>query len=439
VWFGDAGAMKKAPQTVIIGAGLSGLAAAYRLGRNFCLLERQTVPGGLCVTVEEDGYRFDRTGHLLHLSQPAVRGLVRRLLDEPPKKIVRKSRIFSHGVYTHYPFQANTYGLPAEVVTECLTGFIEAYSKRDKDCVEAPNFEAFIHRHFGDGIARHFMIPYNTKLWGVHPREITADWCKRFVPKPTVEEVVSGALGRPRAEMGYNAAFLYPPRGIEALPLALARKVGPIEYGRAAKAVDYRRRRIWSHGEWTPYRALINTMPLKQFVQLLVKPPRRVLEAAERLRCTSLRYLDVALSRPAGTDYHWSYVPERKYPFYRVGCYSNFSDQMAPPNKSNLYVELASRGPVRLPRLLPRVIGGLKDMGIIKTADDIAFVRPRLLPQAYVVYDAHHRKSVDYLLPWLEDQGIFSAGRYARWEYAAMEDAMGQGLAAAEQAKDFIG
>ena len=38
-------------------------------------------------------------------------------------------------------------------------------------------------RYFGEGIARHFMLPYNEKLWGVHPREITAAWCSRFVPR----------------------------------------------------------------------------------------------------------------------------------------------------------------------------------------------------------------------------------------------------------------
>ena len=39
------------------------------------------------------------------------------------------------------------------------------------------------------------MIPYNTKLWGVHPREITSEWCSRFVPLPKLEDVVKGAVG----------------------------------------------------------------------------------------------------------------------------------------------------------------------------------------------------------------------------------------------------
>ena len=39
------------------------------------------------------------------------------------------------------------------------------------------------------------MIPYNTRLWGVHPSEITAAWCSRFVPLPE-------ARGRDRRRRG---------------------------------------------------------------------------------------------------------------------------------------------------------------------------------------------------------------------------------------------
>ncbi|MCP4197392.1 MAG: NAD(P)-binding protein [Proteobacteria bacterium] len=431
--------MKYQKPIVILGAGLAGLAAAYRLKRDYRLVEKRIVSGGLCDTVEEDGFRFDRTGHLLHLRHGKIRRLVLKLLDEEPLRLERKSRIFSSGVYTHYPFQANTYGLPEEVMKACLVGFINAVVKREKAGARRINtFEEYIYVQFGEGIAKHFMIPYNAKLWGVHPREITADWCQRFVPEPNVQDVVAGAIAPPQEEMGYNANFLYPSRGIEALPNAFARRISSIEYGVQPKAIDYKRRRILISNQWHSYRGLISTLPLKSLVKLLVSPPKKIIGAAGKLRCTSLRYLDVALSRPCGTSYHWTYVPERKYPFYRVGCYSNFSKNMAPHKKSNLYVELASRSAVKLDKLMPKVLKGLKEMGVIKSENDIAFVRPRRMAHAYVVYDAAYSKSAPMILSWLERQRIFCAGRYARWEYAAMEDAIEQGVLAADTVKDFF-
>ncbi|NMV21600.1 hypothetical protein HKB23_04200, partial [Vibrio parahaemolyticus] len=84
------------------------------------------------------------------------------------------------GVYTRYPFQGSLYGLPAQVLKECLIGAIEARFgplKGDPSAVAGTpqppaNFEEFIHRVWGWGIAKHFAVPYNEKLWAVPLREM---------------------------------------------------------------------------------------------------------------------------------------------------------------------------------------------------------------------------------------------------------------------------
>lgn len=430
-----AGGRRRSEPIIIVGAGLAGLSAALRLRKGFRLVEARDVQGGLAETVVDDGYRFDRTGHLLHLTDPRARRLVLDLLGGQLIEVDRRARIFSHGVHTPYPFQANTHGLPPAVVAECLTGFIEAWSLRGGERARAADFERFILANFGPGIARHFMIPYNRKLWGVHPREITAEWCERFVPTPSLAEVVAGAVGLAQERIGYNARFFYPRLGIGMLPAAMAARTGTIEYRTRIRAIDFRRRRIELHGQWVPYRALIATAPLDALAALLVEPPARIRRAAGRLRCRALRYLDVALTRPAGNDHHWTYVPDPRLPFYRVGAYSNFSSAMAPRGRGSLYVELSSRAPVRMDRLRDRLADGLRSMGLIRGAGDIAFARPRSLSRAYVLYDAGRRAAVGELLPWLEEQGILTAGRYGRWEYAAMEDALVQGIEAADEAR----
>jgi protoporphyrinogen oxidase len=427
----DSSAVPARPPIAILGAGLAGLAAAIRLKRGYRLFEAARAPGGLCDTIEDSGYRFDRTGHLLHLSRPAVRRFVRELMGDRLVHIDRRARIFSHGVYTHYPFQANTFGLPAEVAAECLLGFAEAYAARGGERARAETFERFILENFGAGIARHFMIPYNEKLWGLHPREITSAWCDRFVPTPGLAEVVRGALVAPLDRLGYNASFLYPKGGIGELPARMAARVD-VELGARATAIDWRNRRVRVRGAWVPYRACIVSAPLDKAIGLLVDPPARVARARTGMRCAGLRYLDVALERRPGIDHHWSYVPERRLPFYRVGAYSEFSPAMAPRGKGCLYVELASRRPIRLDAVMPGVIAGLAEMGIVRGASDIRFARPRFIPRAYVVYDAAHAAAVATAIPWLEEHGIFPVGRYGRWEYAAMEDAIAQGFEAAD-------
>ena len=82
--------------------------------------------------------------------------------------------------------------------------------------------------------------------------------------------------------------------------------------------------------------------------------------------------------------------------------------------------------------VMPRVIAGLEEMGIIRRASDIRFARPRTIDRAYVVYDRYREAATARILPWLESKGIYSIGRYGRWEYAAMENAILQGMEAAE-------
>ncbi len=427
---------------IILGAGLTGLSASWHLRRKGVphrLVDAAERPGGLTTTTEELGYRFDRTGHLLHLRDPGVRALVESLL--PPGsyvEIARRSAVYSHGVYTRYPFQANTWGLPREVAYECVVGFVKTLVEPQR---EPPrNFEEYCLAHFGPGISRHFMVPYNTRLWGVPPSEITAAWCARFVPLPKLEDVIAGAVGLNDRELGYNARFIYPRLGIGMLAGALAEQANPVETGERPRAISTTARTItWANGETTPYAEIISSIPLPALVALLDDAPAEVRDAGARLRATSLYSLDVALNTPCEAPYHWVYVPEAKYPFYRVGCYSHFSAAMAPPGKASLYVELVDRSTPDLAKLLPEVADALVEMKVIRAREAIRFARVRHVETAYVIFDRAHEASVGTIHRYLEGVGIQSVGRYGAWTYASMEDALVSGRTAADKVIERLG
>jgi len=423
--------MRDHAPVVILGAGLTGMATALHLSAPYRLYERARAVGGTCRTLPERGYMFDCTGHLLHLRDATIRAWVLSLLDRPPLRIRRRSRIWSNRVYTRYPFQANTKGLPPEVAEECLLGFLRARDGEVGRTDRPASFEEFILRFMGEGIAKHFMVPYNTKLWGVHPREMSPAWTDRFVPKPTVEEVIAGALGTGRKELGYNAEFLYPRGGIGELPAAMGRRLEHLELGVEPRSVDFRKRRVRFGRHEVGYDWLVSTIPLDSLLAIMPGLPPEVRRAASRLRCTELFYLDVALLSRPRRPFHWIYVPEERYPFYRVGSYTNFSRELAPEGCGSLYVELASRARPRLDRVVPAAIEGLREMGIVSGPTDVAFVKLRHVQHAYVVYDHSYRAALDVIHPFLEENRILSRGRYGAWEYSAMEDALLAGREAA--------
>lgn len=418
----------------ILGAGLTGLSAALsieRRGGRCRIYERAQAVGGHASTIEEEGYRFDRTGHLLHLRSDALRADVLDWLDGDCVELERRSVVFSHGVYTRYPFQANTYGLPPEVAYECLTGFLEARSRPER---HPRNFEEYCQAHFGSGFCRHFMLPYNERLLGVPLSEITTEWCERFVPRPKLEDVVAGAVGLEDRRLGYNARFSYPRRGIGALARGMARRVRDLRLESAPLSIRAARRELVFPRETLRYDALVSTIPLPSLLVLFDELPPEVRAAGEQLRATALYYLDLALTCPPRQDFHWAYVPERRFPFYRVGYYSAFSDEMAPKGRSSVYVELASRERPELSRLMPEVLSGLCELGVIEAASDVGFARLRKLEPAYVLYDRNRAPALEVLEPFLASVGVVSAGRYGAWNYSSMEDALSFGRAAAERA-----
>ena len=226
--------------TAIIGAGCAGLSAAFHLkNREYRIFEREDRPGGLCRTERQGGYFFDYGGHLLHFKDQKIKTWIRRLLRDNLLENVRRANILSKNVITDYPFQANTYGLPPTVVRDCIVGFVDALLRAEKHSKPPAGFRDWILHNFGSGIARHFMFPFNEKFWQVPLDQITTEWLDWSVPRPSLQEVVNGALGIQDSKFGYNASFFYPKKGgIEVLARALARKVKNIELNQEVVEVN---------------------------------------------------------------------------------------------------------------------------------------------------------------------------------------------------------
>jgi protoporphyrinogen oxidase len=384
-----------------------------------------------------DGFVFDRTGHLLHLRHPRVKRLVGRLLAGNLVSQERNSWIYSRGVYTRYPFQSHFHGLPPEVVADCLLGVIEA---QRKPRAKAPkNFAEWVLDTFGDGVARHFMFPYNRKLWTVPPGRLTTEWLGRFVPRPDLRQVILGALADAPDDIGYNASFLYPQRGgIESLVRALARNLKKVICGVAVKGIQLRPRRlVLSNGDRVGFGRLVSCVPLPLLVRMIRGVPERVRVAAGKLRWASVYNLNLGI-RDRGVDRHWVYVPEDRFALYRFGYASNFSPNMAPKGAANIYTEVAYRpgGGLDRKRVVNRVIRDLMTIGVIRSRKDILTQKALDLPFAYAIYDRNRTPSAKAILSYLESKDIHSIGRYGRWEYSAMEDAILQGIELADRLRN---
>jgi protoporphyrinogen oxidase len=423
-------------KVVVIGGGLAGVSAAYHLLEyDPILFERESSIGGLCRSFAQDGFTFDCTGHLIHLKNAYVKELVARLLPDAFNSHERLAAIYSQSTTTPYPFQANTYGLPPEVVKECVVGFVES--------LQAPpnggpkNFHDWVLKTFGAGIAKHFMLPYNEKFWKQDLRTITSDWVSWSIPKPSLDEVVNGALGLTNKGMGYNPRFIYPKTGgIECLPQALSRPVKRVHLNETLESIDPKRRVVrMTSGREEPYDSLVTTLPLPETFRLLKDTPDTLRHAASLLRAIGVFNINIGIDRPNVSDQHWIYYPEGQFIFSRVGFPMNFSKAVAPAGTSSMYIEITYQ-PGQKPNpdeAYARSIADLQRCGILRGSDRILTRLDLDIKTAYIIFDEHRQAHLQNLIGYLESRDIHTAGRYGQWDYYSMEDSIRSGKTIAEK------
>ncbi len=423
--------MKK---VVIIGGGLAGLSAGHHLAEfDPVVFEKEEALGGLCRSFTQDGFTFDCTGHLIHLKNPYTKDLVARILPDAFNAHERLAAIYSKSTTTPYPFQANTYGLPPEVVKECILGFVESLKAGANGGPK--NFHDWTLQTFGAGIAKHFMLPYNEKFWKQDLRTITSDWVSWSIPKPKLEEVVNGALGLTNKGMGYNPKFIYPKTGgIDCLPRALAKPVRRIFRNEHVVSVDPKKNVVHlSSGREESYDYLISTLPLPSIFGMLKDTPDSLRIDARKLRAISVLNINLGIDRPKIHDQHWLYFPEDEFIFSRVGFPMNFSDAVAPAGASSMYIEITHQPgrQLNIEEATAKSIEGLEKCGILRKGDRLLTRVVLDIQHAYVVFDEHRQKCLQGLLDYLESRRIFSAGRYGKWDYYSMEDSILSGKDAA--------
>lgn len=433
---------------IVLGGGVTGLAAARTLAEaeeEFLVLEKEEEAGGHCRSIAAGPYAFDRSGHFLHTAEPAMRDWILRLPGIAWKETARDARVFLRGRITPYPFQANLHGHDRAFVARCLSGFAAARIRAAvRGESEADDFAAWLLSRFGREMCRAFFFPYNRKMWRLPLRDMTCEWTGWSVPVPRFEDLLAGARGEARQGMGYNASFLYPLRGgIGALPRALARPLrGRIRTGVCAEAIDLSRRVIrTADGTAIPYRAVVSTIPLPALAGRSAGLPDAPRKAAAALRWVKVLAVNLGVRAPGRTHGHWVYVPERGYPFFRVGFLSNVVPSAAPEGCASVFAEKAFPGTARIDagRETERAVAGLRRMAILGPATRVEEARPVLLDPGYVIFDRARRAAVPLLLREFGRRGVFPAGRYGAWDYYGMEKSMADGIRAARDAMRFAG
>src|ERR1700675_3140427 len=226
--------MKNPTQVAVIGAGISGLACAYRLqqlGTDVTVFESNSAAGGMIDSVEKDGFLFE-AGPQSFQGTPALLDLIRELgLESQLQKAdARAPRyVLLHSHLRKIPMS------PQALLASTLLNPVSRWKiasepfKKSQPPTEEESVAAFVRRKFGSEILEYLVSPFVSGVYAGDPEQLSlkaafpslAEWERDY------GSVIRGAIkSRPAGGKKIAKPSLCSFRkGVAALPNALAAKL----------------------------------------------------------------------------------------------------------------------------------------------------------------------------------------------------------------------
>ena len=421
---------------LVVGGGPAGLSAAHHLrSESVTLLERNPELGGLCRSFELADTVFDLGGHAFFTKHAYVRELLTQLGAKLHTQD-RRAFVYSHGRFIPYPFQANLFGLPQNVIDDCLAG-VRLAAEQHEPSRRANNLEEWINLTFGWGISRHFLEPYNRKLWAYPLAEVAPDWTTKRVITPDVDDIEAGARHQVPIRDYPNATISYPETGgfMELYAGLAAAVADTVRHDTLTGLSLATRTARTASGARLAFERMISTIPLTELVERTDDAPDCCRRAARKLRHNSLHLVNFVVGRPEVSSMHRVYSADPDVPFHKLVLNSTSSPSLRsrPTSAVQAEVSFSRWKTVRLAGLVERTWRSVVNMGVVDAAERPVATSVVTVPLAYPVMTRDTAAAREHLFAMLERHGVTCAGRFGEWLYINSDDAVIRGKARADE------
>ena len=488
---------------VIIGAGPAGLTAANELLKNnngeyeIVILEGSQSIGGISQTARYNGNRMDIGGHRFFSKSDEVMNWWSELMPlqgkpsfddlklgrekplseggpdpEQTDRVMlvrtRVSRIYYRKKFFDYPIKMSASTIKnMGFATTMAAGF--SYLKSAAFKKKEDSLENFYINRFGKKLYSMFFEGYTEKLWGRHPREISADWGSQRVKglsiRAVLKDMFSKTFGKKNREVETSLIeqFWYPKYG----PGQLWELAADTAVNKGAKLLrGYNVRNIvcekgkiravvcdTAEGEKTIEGDIfLSSMPLKDLVCGMTgdKPSDDMVAIAKGLPYRDFVTVGLLVKKLAlenKTDMKtlgnivpdcWIYVQEPDVKLGRIQIFNNWSPYMVKDPEHTVWIGLeyfCEEGDdfwnLSDEECISMASKELESMGVIAGADILDSHRERV-KKAYPAYFDTYAQ-IDDLIQCLDGyENLFCIGRNGQHRYNNMDHSMLTGIRAAE-------
>ena len=440
------------PKSVaILGAGPAGLAVGHELSQNGVdvnVMDRNPFVGGLCVTIEDDGYKFDIGGHRWFTKNEDLNNWFRRLMEGEIVMVDRISRVFHKGIFYNYPIEFGDVIRKSDPITIIQAGFSFMFMsirqaiapKKIKHIKDAYMVQ------FGKKLYQMFFEQYTEKVWGLPCEEISADWANQRTKGLSIWSLVANQLLKPRDKaVSLIEQFMYPRDGYVRIPERMAEDIqsegGEIHLDSNVNRIIYHGPHDFEvffgdQGKSVRSDAIVSTIPLGTLAQIIEpKCDPEVVEAARGLKFRDLITVNMRLKKKQVTNDTWLYVQDREVIFGRIHEPKNWSKAMVPDDEhTSLVLEcFCTRGDeiwsMDDTAIAERCVDDLVErLKFIDRSEVVGWQVVRTV-QAYPVYDLEYQNKIQKVMDYLQTmKGVFVVGRGGSFRYNNADHSVEMGL-----------
>lgn len=424
----------------ILGTGMAGFGAMHRLRgepHSVVMWEKNGYFGGHTASwVFPPGFTFDHGPHVSFTKDERMREILAEAVNGQFEEVQYKVNNYWRGHWVPHPVQCHLHGLPTDLVTKVIVDFV---AQGEQPALPIDTYESWLLNAYGRTFVDEFPAVYTRKYHTTDARNLTTDWIGPRMYRPTLEEVLRGALEPEAPNVHYVTGFRYPSRGGFVQYMRKWASMASIELAHEAVAIDPATREIRFHnnGRVETYDHLISSVPLPELVRMLPNVPAEVREAASRLACTGCVLVNVGVSRPEISNAHISYFYDPEIVFARVSFSYLMSPHNSPAGTSSLQAEVYFSPKYKPLEGTPEdyidpVIRDLIRCGIFDSPDEVVYKGAMICEYANIIFDHDRAAALDQVHGYLTEVDIAWCGRYGDWGYIWTDQAFQSGERAAE-------
>jgi protoporphyrinogen oxidase len=204
-------------------------------------------------------------------------------------------------------------------------------------------------------------------------------------------------------------------------------------------AIDPRARQLtFGNGAVTGYDGLVSSVALPDLIRMIQGAPRDVVEASQRLACTTCVLVNIGVDRADLSDAHMTYFYDEDICFTRLGFPHMLSVTNVPPGMGNIQAEVYFSQKYKPLTGAPEdwiepVIRDLRRCGLLRETDRVMSRSAMLLRYANIIFDLDRAAALAIVHGYLDELGIGYCGRYGDWGYMWTDESFISGEKAADR------